>query len=63
MPTKKVKSEGRGKKILKKDVQNASRAETKDKRLFKGRKDKTREIVTTTLSNKQAYLPLLPSTF
>jgi len=47
-----VKSEGRGKKILKKDVQNASRAETKDRRLFKRRKDKTREIVTTTLSNK-----------
>jgi len=51
-PTKKVKSEGRGKKILKKDAQNASRAGTKDKRLFKRRKDKTREIVTTTLSNK-----------
>jgi hypothetical protein len=47
-----VKSEGRGKKILKKDVQNTSTAETKDERLLKGRKDKRTEIVTTTLSNK-----------
>jgi hypothetical protein len=42
----------RGKKVLKLDGQKSSTAQTRDGQPLKGRKYKTREIITTTLTNK-----------